>query len=46
MTEVPMMTTNVEESKSLAVKALRPRRFKDPLLEGPPLSVPPIPIYA
>ncbi len=46
MTEAQMMKTPVEETKSLALKALRPRRFRDPLLEGPPLSVPPIPIYA
>lgn len=45
MNEVPNLSTQAEAPKS-TLKALKPRRFKDPLLDGPALGVPPIPIYA
>ena len=45
MTEALTMKT-AEEPKTSSLKALRPRRFKDPLLDGPVLGTPPIPIYA
>lgn len=44
MNEAPNLSTQVEAKSTL--KALKPRRFKDPLLDGPALGVPPIPIYA
>ena len=43
MNQAPAVNTN--ESKTLSLKALRPRRFQDPILSTS-MSIPPIPIYA
>jgi len=43
MNEVPAVMNTVEAPKGL--KALRPRKFQDPLLDTP-VKISPVPIYA
>jgi hypothetical protein len=45
MNEAPIVNSYTEETKAVRLKALRPSRLKDPLLETQ-VTVSPIPIYA
>jgi hypothetical protein len=44
MNEAPIVNSYTEESRTVRLKALRPSRLKDPLLETQ-ITISPVPIY-